>query len=248
MSEFADRPLIAGSLTGIRAFSVDRLGRLIGPQFGTVFRPGENLAQCVSQSQAVSFTTGHGMIFVSDAPHNEVPHQIGSVGCTCGYYAYFDRKANRYQMPGNVLGLIQGYGTATTGSRGFRAEKAKLLALIDERYKRDYFFGSRGAGLSRSALWVLVASFAVFLFALGQWQGALAPASAALAMIGLHLFDWKGSPRPKKSISAAIRRNYPEIPVYDSVNRALKDFPLTYPEPEPVPTPENDPMFWTRSI
>lgn len=46
MSEFSDRPFVAGSLVGLRAFDVDSLGRLVGPSYKTVFKPGVNEAEC----------------------------------------------------------------------------------------------------------------------------------------------------------------------------------------------------------
>lgn len=46
MSDFSDRPLVAGSLTGLRAFKADRLGRLTGVTHAEVFRPDENNAVC----------------------------------------------------------------------------------------------------------------------------------------------------------------------------------------------------------
>ncbi|OYO16613.1 hypothetical protein CGZ93_17795 [Enemella dayhoffiae] len=64
----------------------------------------------------------------------EPPHQLAGMDCTCGFYAYFDGR-NDYYSEGithdlMVSGIIEGYGVCTVGSRGFRASKARLLALI----------------------------------------------------------------------------------------------------------------------
>lgn len=64
-------------------------------------------------------------------------HRVAGVRCHCGFYAYTDG-ANEYAPNGeNAVGVpsveavIEGYGTCTVGERGFRASKARLVALID---------------------------------------------------------------------------------------------------------------------
>lgn len=57
-------------------------------------------------------------------------HRVGSKDCTCGFYAYLDEGQNPNDHDGNVLAIVEGYGVVTYGSRGFRAEKIKVLALI----------------------------------------------------------------------------------------------------------------------
>lgn len=59
-------------------------------------------------------------------------HVPANPACTCGFYAYthvqplFD---NSTTATYSVFGLIQGYGTVTLGTKGFRAEKARIIAL-----------------------------------------------------------------------------------------------------------------------
>jgi hypothetical protein len=43
---------------------------------------------------------------------------------------------------------------------------------------------------------------------------------------------------------ALVRRNYPDVPVYASLDAAMRDFPLST---QPEPTPETADDFWTRS-
>lgn len=108
MSDFGDRPFVAGALTGIRSFRP--VGeRLVAPVQGMpVWQPGENVAECLLMAE----------------------HRAGSLGCRCGFYAYFELGYNPHHRPSNVLGLIEGYGVATVGARGFRCEKARIVALI----------------------------------------------------------------------------------------------------------------------
>lgn len=56
-------------------------------------------------------------------------------GCTCGFYAYTnpeESEVDEYRSHGEyVMGLIKGYGQTLIGSRGFRCEKAEIIALRD---------------------------------------------------------------------------------------------------------------------
>lgn len=145
MSEFSARPFAAGSVVGLRGFSVDTLGRLIGPSYGQVFHTGENLAECrKDRMQAIGWYSLGGLVGWGpsgaitadplDAVESKRPkpeHTIGGLGCGCGFYAYFDG-CNDYVANGHasVGAIIEGYGVCTVGSRGFKASKARLLAII----------------------------------------------------------------------------------------------------------------------
>jgi hypothetical protein len=48
--------------------------------------------------------------------------------CACGFYAYLNGH-NEYNHVSRVTGIIEGYGETLIGTRGFRAQKAKILAL-----------------------------------------------------------------------------------------------------------------------
>lgn len=156
MSElFSERPFVAGSLTGIRSFKIDRFGRLRATQINVVWTPGENLARCMKDQFNTSSTflsmlslsipkqiykvdPVNGMITpvteydepkVEPAPKTP-DHRVATLGCTCGFYAFFDNDENQWHEPGQIKGLIEGYGLTTVGTRGFRCEKAKIRALI----------------------------------------------------------------------------------------------------------------------
>lgn len=119
MKEFGDRPFVARTITGIRSFRVNA-GLLGSPvQLGATWRPGENLAECLSP-------------FAPGMPSRKPEHRAGGLTCNCGFYAYFDRHHNPYHSHNTILGLIEGYGLVTVGSRGFRCEKARIVALVLE--------------------------------------------------------------------------------------------------------------------
>ena len=237
MSDFSDRPFVAGSLIGLRAFTIDKYGRLLGPSVPQVFKPGENEAACRKDEvdarspwatlagltfnysfaptlpspfsaaalsaprrspsygtgacpcgcgMEVEFTDGDTKSLAEKAVAPTTPpkptHVLGGVKCTCGFYAYFDG-LNDYKKPENGAAIIEGYGVCTVGDRGFRASKARLVALVE----------------------------------------------------------------PKGKVSPLLRerlhRNYPDVPFYPSKREAVDAHPLT---PPPTPGPDDD-DFWTRT-
>lgn len=224
MSDFSDRPFVAGSLIGMRAFAVDSLGRLIGPSFPQVFAPGENAAECrkdddpvaalnlAYQRMTLSFDPvrfGGGVLshgggrlgenyrkakaeierkalsqeaVEREDPPKPPPHTMGGIGCRCGFYAYFDG-GNDYKQPDRVTALIEGYGVCTVGDRGFRASKARLVAIVRPG---DGVPGMRGD---------------------------------------------------------LVLRNYPDVPVFDRMRDALNAHPLSTGH---LPSPETADDFWTR--
>jgi hypothetical protein len=156
--EFDQRPFMVGSLTGIRCFRVDNLGRLnpINDFPNSVWTPGENIATCHRQWQIEQYMQAYGPIGLSaqmvssmtsltvsagDAITVEteravresfkIPeHDKAIAGCSCGFYAYYDNLDNPHHQQGFLYGIVEGYGVMTVGTRGFRCSKAKILALV----------------------------------------------------------------------------------------------------------------------
>jgi hypothetical protein len=56
----------------------------------------------------------------------KLPHYYET--CSCGFYAYLNG-FNEYNHATRVTGVIEGYGETLIGSRGFRAQKARILAI-----------------------------------------------------------------------------------------------------------------------
>lgn len=128
--EFNDEelPLAVGSVTGLRTF------RLLHPDqpvlwaaaWPVEWKPGENTAIHYG---------GHGLAWAlalaQGKAYKQEEHNVAGANCTCGFYAYFD-DTNTYNSPGlTVPGIIEGYGRTTIGTKGFRAAKAKIVALVD---------------------------------------------------------------------------------------------------------------------
>lgn len=289
MSDFNDRPLVVGSINGLRSFKVDRLGRLTGVSHPKVWTPGENVAEC-SGYCSTGFLTG-GFI-VSHAtlraaalgiseqrpsrpePKPEKPsHAIAGLRQGCGFWAFFDGSNDYYTHGETVAAIVEGYGTVTVGTRGFRAEKARIAALIIP--ERNPQSGRLFAAWRRFALWAdrtpgLVIPVSIPTFVGGVAGSAamvdvgafwaiplliLLAAFAALSCVASfkgidYRYDDMRSGRESFVDYDRVRRNYADVPVFPSVKAALKAFPVQHPEPPvpPVPvTPETDPNFWTRS-
>lgn len=49
-------------------------------------------------------------------------------GCTCGWYGYYQGSLN-YANSDGISGIVEGFGLVRRGTRGFRAQKARIKAL-----------------------------------------------------------------------------------------------------------------------
>lgn len=110
-------PFAFGSLTGLRSFRVETNGSLNGVHFSQRYHGGENVAYCGAGLSSTTRVEGTW-------------HHIAVSWCRCGIYAYYDGQ-DAYAQHHTVSGIVQGYGKCTYGRNGFRAEKMKLLAIIN---------------------------------------------------------------------------------------------------------------------
>jgi hypothetical protein len=80
----------------------------------------------------------HDWLDMRQRPHGPVPDE----SCQCGFYAYnrleyAEQDSIRYVL---ILGIIRGFGRTLIGDRGFRCEKAEIVALLDpNRYGLNAF-------------------------------------------------------------------------------------------------------------
>ena len=153
MSQFDGIDLAVGVVTGARSFEVDQLGRLTGVNYKQVWRPGENVAECRKQEKddywgGLFTTTFYRALSVANptpetftgrrgkksaitaniqvAVPEPKPHTMET--CACGFYAYYDG-SNDYHAKGRISAVVEGYGETLIGTRGFRASKARIIAL-----------------------------------------------------------------------------------------------------------------------
>lgn len=87
------------------------------------------------------------------------PHMQSGLECTCGFYAYHQGSVGTgthrgYPGHGQLMGIIEGYGTVVVGTKGFRAEKARIVCFIQDNEARkryeNYRFIGPGTAPARS--------------------------------------------------------------------------------------------------
>lgn len=136
MDGFETGEIGVGVVTGIRRWRLDDLGWLQGISYREQWAPGENVAVHGGNGLPVEpvapFTTtiafdGRGNMIVRTAPAEPGPECLDLSCGSCGYYGYFDGCAQ--YGSGGVTGIIEGYGHVIIGTKGFRAQKARIVAL-----------------------------------------------------------------------------------------------------------------------
>ena len=147
-SDYGDRPLYAGAvLRGQRVWYVDQSATLYGMTFPKPWAPGENVAECYNESYIDGYNGGSCpcqlcmSMRVRDAgpkvpKWRETAHDV-SIKCACGWYGItghsneylFTSDYTRHRLP-RIEGIIEGYGKVVVGSKGFRAQKAQIVALV----------------------------------------------------------------------------------------------------------------------
>ena len=217
MSDFSDRPLVAGVLVGQRGFRVDRDGRLRGIVYRDPITSGWTEATCHARQ------------------HRGRPG-VATVDCECGFYAYFDdsndyvtgkRRWRDSRSCAMVGAIIEGAGVATVGDRGFRASRARLVAIYDPaprcaRWLQPVVIAAR----------VLVAAVSVYFFCLMVADATLGHAImldlalCAEAYLMLSPAAELAARRISRRRWAKIAATYPDVPIYPSARVALANHKL----------------------
>ena len=202
-----DSGLVVGTVRGFRRWKLTSAKHLRPLTQLHPWTPGENHAHC----------TGWGMFLKK--------HHVASVDCSCGFYAYFSPGAD--QLSGDVEGIIEGYGRVTVGSKGFRAERAKIVALVVPSFRLHYLVpylayligwmcldtGPRMAA-GRPGYAVL---FAVNL---------LLAVATLVALFYMLLDDPSRVFFCKPGLRRALRKHYPGVRFFSTRKAMLKAFPL----------------------
>lgn len=139
--QFGGYDMAVGSVMVIRSFIPEPNGKLFG-QAGGAWLPGENVAVCkIISGEMISFAAMvSNRTFVRSwvgptppppmMPETPGPHTPPLETCTCGFYGYTDLDAFEYDGSTNgPTGVVQMYGRTLIGTRGVRAEKARIVAL-----------------------------------------------------------------------------------------------------------------------
>ena len=114
MREFAGCQPLVGEVVGLRTFRIDESGTLLPLHSDGRWYDGPNTAVC-------SPPTGH---------HPLGPHPVPEERCECGFYAYGSAAAaaqNRNCR--HVQAVVSCWGGIVAGTKGFRAEHARVDAI-----------------------------------------------------------------------------------------------------------------------
>lgn len=158
-TEFAGLGLAPGTVRGTRSFGVDNYGRLVGVTHPQVWTPGENDAACRAGGLSLGWLLGSGAVAAGGyipGPPNPQPKTMSSLtrrmlgysdpeeqaaseaspkpphsfeNCACGFYGYFEG-SNDFHDEKRISAVVEAYGETVIGTRGFRAMKARIVALV----------------------------------------------------------------------------------------------------------------------
>lgn len=123
--DFSGLGFAEGVVIGARTFKVTDDGWLRGLFYNQIWRPGVNVAECMSHYRTFPIYSAQ---FMKNLPPEEPrgPHSMED--CKHGFYGYLEG-SNDYQRHGPVYGVIEGWGESMHGPRGFRVMKAQILGL-----------------------------------------------------------------------------------------------------------------------
>ena len=114
MREFSGAEPLVGEVVGLRTFRIDESGLLLPLYSGGAWYDGTNTAVCAPP-------TGH---------HPRGPHPVPAAECECGFYAYGSPgAAAQNRNTRHVEAVVSCWGGVVAGTKGFRAEHARIDAL-----------------------------------------------------------------------------------------------------------------------
>jgi hypothetical protein len=125
-----DVALVAGSVIGVRAWRIDGRGQLWPLSVRSVppWEAGENLAACHREERRPELVLCEN----PDCPIcHKAAHQGFEADCVCGFYGVWQPLSVpvNSEAPWYVAGVVEAYGRVVLGPIGFRASKARVLAL-----------------------------------------------------------------------------------------------------------------------
>ncbi len=262
-------PLINGTVRGLRAFTINEDGTLTSIVIGsgkTAYTEGINHAKCEAVRNMYSPDVTRWLISQGWIQDHRAPDKL----CNCGIYAYFNETHVNgetnfvYSSYRRVVGIVEGSGRCIVGDEGFRAEKIKIVALVDDT-SRDPLMQRKPKQIFNDAARSMNARFAspkfglhvllpviliqILLTALGValdihvltsisfYVSMMLMASALFSAYGSYVefndifpstaeIGQRTGP-PPKNISEKIRKQYPNIAHYRTLDAARSDFPLS---------------------
>lgn len=174
---------------GFRRWRFESDGTLVGIAYALPWTPGVNEAICPLVTSYLDPQTGN----VVEKPYKSEPHPLK--GCSHGFYARYTTMDNNSYYP--VTGMIEAWGEVIAGPDGFRAEKAKIVALMLPDLPKPP---------PRSKKWL--------------WFGRK---HYEIPDLGL---DWLPTKVIDDDYNQRVRDRYPDVPVFSTVDAMLEEFPI----------------------
>lgn len=142
-----------GVVRGVRSWKVNSDGILCGIYYQTVWKPGENKARCFRSVPAVASMISLGMHDLLEVllAQRESKHSAAEPSCSCGFYAYTSESID-YPKREIFSGVIEGYGKCVLGTHGFRAQKARIVALCIPKSHKPWVGSSGWLGPPKSII------------------------------------------------------------------------------------------------
>lgn len=126
--------LALGEVYGLRWWNLtmDRARPVLRGANAMFWNAGENVAECQCRSGFASYVITGSDAGWGRALKHEAPCECDD--CACGFWAYWTPQlAARPPVTGwhtPVLGVIKGWGLTTIGPKGFRCQKAQIVAVV----------------------------------------------------------------------------------------------------------------------
>jgi hypothetical protein len=258
-------PLIPSAMYGMRGFAI-RDGHLYPLHRGTdvAYEPGVNEAFCDTAGDYELIINGKVFRYkvgTKEARGENILHSdrdrevVPSKACACGYYAYFDQTedlsflTHSTQTNRRINGIVRATGRCIVGTRGFRAQKIELVALVGPNPDAPRKLRERLAQIPHKI--VAMPGWSLFLFLLAYlvvagvnmffessilttigwvmvamcWTYTI---STGISMFYLvrhgHSFSTAGV---DMKTARALKKTYPDVEFFPTLQAAREKYPLT---------------------
>lgn len=136
-----DTVLVMGTVLAGRAWRVWPDGLLTGVTYTQPWTVRGNTAMCPYGGREhpagvpEDWPIGGGSFCAHAGQKKAAKHRPGDAGCSCGWWSYVDLSLTSEWLYATssrgVTGLIKAHGLCTRGTKGYRSERADILALVE---------------------------------------------------------------------------------------------------------------------
>lgn len=156
--------------------------------------------------------------------------------CTCGFYAYHDMaalKANAYDA--EWVGIIRAHGRIVVGEKGLRAEKAEVVALVRRSLREERetigYFPVKGTYYTSGGRVGNVTGISISTYPpMPAWLDSDTRKAVEKYNGSYGEYEHPADTEKKRRIqhqTEALKRRYPDVLFFDTIEQMLRQFPLT---------------------